>query len=183
MSLIDSEFDTRNVLDHYKGRSTELIREDVQKHTFPYALCMSQLQGDFNISTLFRSGNALGARELFYYGKKKFDRRGLIGVQNYSKLTHLKSFESLFSLKEKYVFVGLELTDAAVDLRIFEWPEKPFMILIGEESCGLSKEVLDICDFVVKINQVGSVRSMNASVAGSIAMYDYSSKLKDIQNA
>jgi len=38
---------------------------------------------------------------------------------------------------------------------------------------GISDEILDICDDYVYIQQRGSVRSMNAAVAGSIAMNSF----------
>lgn len=39
--------DNRNVDDKYKGWLADLIREDVQKHTFPYAVMMENWMGDF----------------------------------------------------------------------------------------------------------------------------------------
>lgn len=167
--------DTRNVLDKYKGLSEEEIRKDVKENSFPFAFCMQQIQGDFNISNVLRSGNAFGVREAFYFGNKKWDRRGAVGVHHYTPFTYLKTLDDLIALKEKYVFVAIEQTSRAVEITDFEWPDNTLMIF-GEESCGISKEVLAISDQEVIIPQFGSVRSLNAASAASIAMWDYVSK-------
>jgi tRNA G18 (ribose-2'-O)-methylase SpoU len=171
------ELDTRNVQDRFKHWTTDLIKETVKKESLPFSVLMQQLESDFNIGSVFRSANGFGASEVYYYGKKRYDRRGQVGVNNYFDIKFLKTLDDVSSLKEKYKFVALELTENAVDLRSFVWPNNSLMI-IGEESLGVSKELLDMSDYVVKIPLMGSVRSYNAACASSIAMYDFVSKYK-----
>lgn len=45
-------------------------------------------------------------------------------------------------------------------------------LVIGGEGTGIGKRVSEKCDFLVKIPMVGSVTSLNASVAASIMMYE-----------
>lgn len=167
--------DNRNVLDKYKGMSEEKIIEQIQENSFPFAFCMQQIQGDFNISNILRSANALGAREAFYIGKRQWDRRGAVGVQNYTRLKHLKDIGELQDLKSKYKFVALEQAPTSVPMTNFEWPENTLMIF-GEESCGVDPEILKLADYIVEIPQFGSVRSLNAGTAAGVAMWDYVSK-------
>lgn len=165
-----------NVVDKYKGLNTETIREDLKKTALPFAVCMAQIHGDFNFSTLIRNSNAFGAQEVFYFGKKKFDRRGALGTYHYTDVRYLEDMNSLAALKTKYTFVAVENVFGAVGLFDFKWPDNPLM-LFGEESNGLSEEVLALCDHVVSIDMRGSVRSINVGCASSIVMYDYSSKM------
>lgn len=164
-----------NVSDKYKlDRLTkwtkELIREDVQKNTFPYAVAMENWLGDFNLSSCLRNANAFGAREFFYVGNKHYDRRGAVGTQHYTSVVHLRTTEELSKLKEKYTLVGVENTvSGAVELAKFEWPSNPLFIF-GEEGVGLTPETISICDKFIYINQYGSVRSLNAAVASGIIM-------------
>lgn len=167
--------DFRNVLDCYKGLSNEEIRTQVQAKTLPYAVCMQHMQGDFNISSVIRNANAFGARKVFYYGQKRYDKRGAISQYHYTDVQYLTSLSDLISLKREYTFVGLELTDKAEPLGSFVWPKNP-LILIGEESKGLVQEVLDLCDHQVYIPMRGSTRSINAAAAGGVAMYDFMNK-------
>jgi 23S rRNA (guanosine2251-2'-O)-methyltransferase len=46
------------------------------------------------------------------------------------------------------------------------------MIVIGAEEKGLRPLVKVACDFLVSIPQIGPVDSLNASVAGAVAMYE-----------
>jgi TrmH family RNA methyltransferase len=47
----------------------------------------------------------------------------------------------------------------------------PVALIIGNEANGLSREVVAACDDVVSLAMPGGSESLNASVAGSIAMY------------
>ncbi len=45
-------------------------------------------------------------------------------------------------------------------------------IVIGSEGEGISRLVLEKCDFKVKIPMMGNVNSLNASVAASLFLYE-----------
>lgn len=167
---------TRNVTDEFKSIPTEEIKRIVKERTLPFAVLMVNTQGDYNLGTVLRTGNALGAREIFYYGRKRWDRRGACGVMNYSDLIFLPNFEDIVALKSKYRFVGLEQNERSQNLRAYQFKPNT-LIVAGEENCGLSSEVLDLCDDVVEIKQRGSVRSMNVGVAAGIAMFECAGKL------
>jgi len=164
-----------NVIDKYKDYSwnVELIKQDVKNNTFPYAVLMEHFKGDFTIGSVLRSCNALGANKMYYYGKKKYDRRSTVGTYHYTDMINLKEYSDLINLKNDYVFVALENNiQGTVPIYDYEWDENS-LIIVGEEGNGVSQEVLNICDKFVHIPQYGSVRSVNAAVAASIAMNDY----------
>ena len=50
---------------------------------------------------------------------------------------------------------------------------KKKIIVIGNESNGVSKEIQDIADEKAKIPMIGKTESLNASVAAGIVMYEY----------
>lgn len=164
--------DTRNIKDEYKNWSEDLIKKDLRTKVFPYAVMMQQIQGDFNMGTVIRNANAFGASQVYYFGKRKWDRRSAVGTHIYTDVTFLSSIEEVVALKSQYVFVGLELCDRSVDLKEFIWPTNTLLI-VGEEGPGIQPEILVLCDHVVKISMVGSVRSLNAGTASGIAMADY----------
>jgi tRNA G18 (ribose-2'-O)-methylase SpoU len=167
--------DSRNIADRYKYDrfvkwTTEMIKTDLQQKSFPFAVLMENFQGDFNLSSVLRSCNAMNGREMFYLGKKQYDRRGTVGTHHYTDIINVPNYEQLLKLKERYTFVALENSvPEAQTIYDFVWPENP-LIIIGEEGVGITKETLSLCDKYVYIPQYGSVRSMNAAVAGSIAM-------------
>src|ERR1700744_3215578 len=64
--------------------------------------------------------------------------------------------------------VGVEITDAAVDLPPFHHPTRAAYVF-GAERFSLSPQVLKACDFVVKIPTRFSI---NVGMAGAIVLYD-----------
>jgi 23S rRNA (guanosine2251-2'-O)-methyltransferase len=48
----------------------------------------------------------------------------------------------------------------------------PVCVVMGSEDTGLSPEVLRICDSLLKIPILGSIQSLNVSVAASVLLYE-----------
>jgi tRNA G18 (ribose-2'-O)-methylase SpoU len=167
-----------NVADCYKEWTKELIKDDLDKKSYNISVLMSNLLGDFNIGSVVRSANALGAREVFYFGKKHIDKRGCVGTHNYTKINYV-NIEDIFKLKEKYVFVALENNRnyKIENLKEFIWPkDKEILLILGEEGLGISDELLKISDHIVEIPLTGSVRSLNVASACTVALYDFIAK-------
>jgi tRNA G18 (ribose-2'-O)-methylase SpoU len=166
-----------NVIDEYKQLSKVEIQRKVEEKTFPFAIMMMQIMGDFNFGTLVRNANAFGAREVFYYGpRKKWDRRGSVGTHHYTPVSFKKigDYDSIHELKEKYPhFIAMDIIPGeSIDMRSHSL--KPGSLLIfGEEGCGLPLEILGMCEKTVHIPQRGSVRSINVGTASGVAMYDF----------
>lgn len=170
--------DTRNVNNKYKGWLEELIREDVFKNSFPYAVMMEHLDGDFNIGTMVRNANGLGASEVFYFGKRRWDRRGAVGTHHYTNITYIETFADVAALAERYVLIGIDNVPGwSVPVTDFQWAKNTLMIF-GEEGRGLSPEMCKLCSAIVEIPMHGSVRSLNVGTASGIVMYDYVNKFK-----
>ena len=45
-------------------------------------------------------------------------------------------------------------------------------IVVGSEGFGISRLILEKCDFLVKIPMLGQITSLNASVAGALMIYE-----------
>jgi 23S rRNA (guanosine2251-2'-O)-methyltransferase len=66
--------------------------------------------------------------------------------------------------------VGLDMADTAqtlsdVDLNL------PIGLIVGHEGQGLRRLVGETCDIILQLPMRGHVESLNAAVAGSIALY------------
>lgn len=165
----------RNVIDDFKTLTDEEIKARVAAKRFSYAVLMTHLALDYNLSGVLRVGNALGA-QVYYYGERRFDKRGAVGVHRHSPITWCPDIASVLALMRTYTFVGLEQTARSIPLHHFDWnTAKPPLLVVGEETRGLqaTPEILDMCSQLVEIQQVGSVRSMNATTSVAIASYDF----------
>jgi TrmH family RNA methyltransferase len=63
---------------------------------------------------------------------------------------------------------------ASTTLREFRWPSETVLV-VGNETSGLSHAYRELCDDVVTIPMRGTATSLNASVATSIALYELDS--------
>jgi len=171
----------RNVIDKYRGMPESDIKKDLEANCHSFAVMMEHWKGDFNISTMIRNANAFNAKEVFYIGKKKWDRRGAVGTHHYTPLRHLKSFKELKELKSLYTLVAIDNNiPGTSELSNFDWNllKKQRLMAFGEEGQGLTEEMLKSCEFAVEITQYGSVRSLNVGTSSGIVMFDYVNKLK-----
>jgi 23S rRNA (guanosine2251-2'-O)-methyltransferase len=50
--------------------------------------------------------------------------------------------------------------------------DRSLALVVGSEGKGLSRLVRERCDFLIKLPMCGRVSSLNAAVAGSIALYE-----------
>lgn len=166
-----------NVADHLKGKTIEEIKQHLQSTAFPFAVCMEHIIGDFNMGTVIRNANAFNAKEVFYVGEKKWDKRSAVGVYNYTDVQWVPTVEEFKKLAERYTIVGIDNVPGAVSLRGYHWPHNPLMVF-GEEGTGLTPEMLALCQVVVEIPMFGSVRSLNCGTASGIMMYDFYSKFE-----
>lgn len=168
----------RNVIDEFKDLSEDDIKKELQSTAFPYAICMENLINDFNISSVFRNANAFNAKEVFYIGDKKFDRRGMQGVHNYMDITWLSTIDDFIKLQDKYTIVGIDNVPGAISLQEYSWKENT-LVVFGSESVGLTPAMRSFCKELVYIKQYGSVRSLNVATASGIIMNDIVTKFQN----
>jgi len=177
-----------NVIDYYKEWETKAILGDLDTKRKNFTVLCSNIENDFNISTVIRNSNAFLASEVWIYGRKQYDRRGAVGTQNYTHFKHVKDIENVHNeirvLKQKHGnirIVGIDNVDGAFPINTYAWPNHQHILMIfGQEKNGVPKELLDICDEVLYIKQYGSVRSLNVGTASGIAMYSYCGHLDSI---
>ena len=169
----------RNVADYLKWMTDSETKKYLDEQRLNFSVLIMNLLFDNNAGNIVRSANAFGANEIILYGHKKFDRRASVGAEFYSHFRHLKYTEDLDELFKEYeMIVAVENVSDAVPLRSFEWNKnKKTLMIFGQESEGIPKEILDKCHAVVTIKQRGSVRSLNVAVAAGIVMNDYGEKV------
>lgn len=168
----------RNRPDYLKWMSDEEVKKYLEGRKLNFGVLIVNILYDNNAGNIVRSANAFGAKEIILYGRKKIDRRASVGTEFYMKFRHIKFVEDLDEVFAGYdLSVAVENTPDAMPLYDFEWNKsKKTLLVFGQESAGIPKEVLDKCHHKVAIVQLGSVRSLNVSVAAGIVMHDYCQK-------
>ena len=97
--------DPRNVIDYYKYWTNDAINAHLDTNRHNFGVLCSNLANDFNISTVIRNNNAFLAKEVYIYGRKKWDRRGAVGAHLYSRIYHLPTEEALDSINQTEIYL------------------------------------------------------------------------------
>lgn len=160
-----------NVVPAYKGMTVEQVKGAIKR--YPFSVAMYNPSYGINMGAVLRSCNAFAAQEYICVGKKKFDRRGSLGVQNYENIQHFPDWKSSLNWmrQQKYLLVGVDYVEGiSVPIHELEaYPGHPVFIL-GNERDGLPSHVLNEADLFVHIEQFGSIPSLNVAQAATVIM-------------
>jgi 23S rRNA (guanosine2251-2'-O)-methyltransferase len=74
--------------------------------------------------------------------------------------------------KEKGLFVAGLDAEGSVDVHEMSIADGPMVLVVGSEGRGLSRIVAAACDMLVSIPMSSGMESLNAGIAGSIALYE-----------
>jgi len=136
-----------------------------------FGIGVEGISKSMNAGAIFRTAHAFGASFVFTVGAVYGRRQGALA--DTSKAVEQLPFYDFPKLNDMLLpkdcrVVGVELTDDAVTLPSFRHPSRCAYIL-GPERGSLSPEMVDKCEFVVKIPTQFCI---NVSVAAALIMYD-----------
>ena len=147
-----------------------------------HIIMLDEISSTENIGSIARSAAALGISSYLLpkQGPHHYGRRALrVSMGHISMLkTHLYDdiFSCLQTIKANgYTIFAAEVTQDSIPLSDVQVPEK-WVLLMGHEGKGVSKEVLQSCDEVVSIEMIEGIKSFNVAVAASIMMYQFKHK-------
>lgn len=169
--------DTRNLIDQYKGLSTDQILYELGKHRTPLEIAIENLEHDFNIGSIVRTANSFNVSKIHIIGKKKYNRRGAMCTDKYLEIIHHSSLDDFLKTQNNRELVAIENnTPRANPLHNKEFTQNTTLIF-GSENSGISSELLSIAHDVRYIESFGSTRSINVGAAAAIAMYEYTRQI------
>jgi len=166
--------DIRNVIDKYKGLSVAEIKDDLDRSRHDFHVAIENFQHDFNIGTIARNANAFNAAGIHIIGRRHWNRRGAMKTEAYMNIFHHKTVMEFinWAKQNNLKLIAIDNQKGSKKLNEIEL-EKGSILVFGNESDGLSKEMVEACKEMVAIEQFGSTRSVNVGVASGILMYEF----------
>lgn len=166
--------DTRNVIDKYKGLSVAEIKDDLDRSRHDFHVAIENFQHDFNIGTIARNANAFNAAGIHIIGRRHWNRRGAMKTEAYMNIFHHETVMEFidWAKQNNLKLIAIDNQKGSKKLNEIEL-EKGSILVFGNESDGLSKEMVEACEEMVAIEQFGSTRSVNVGVASGILMYEF----------
>lgn len=161
----------------YKYYDLEDIVNNACKE-YPLIVMLDSLEDPHNLGAILRTCDAAKVDGVII-GKNRSVRlndtvaRVSTGAIEYVKVCEVTNLtETIKKLKKLgYWIVGAEYRETSVDYRSIKY-DMPVCLVIGSEGKGISQLVTKNCDYLVKIPMLGHVNSLNASVSGSILIYE-----------
>jgi 23S rRNA (guanosine2251-2'-O)-methyltransferase len=165
-----------NVSDYQYYELDELIQSVAEKGEDPFFIILDEITDPHNLGSIIRTADAVGAHGVIIPKRRSVHitptvAKASAGAVEYvpvCKVTNIVN--TIKTLKEH----GLWIAAADMDGQTFYEQNLtgPIGLVIGSEGFGISRLVKKNCDFIVKMPMVGNVTSLNASVAGSILLYE-----------
>ncbi|MGD0020448.1 MAG: 23S rRNA (guanosine(2251)-2'-O)-methyltransferase RlmB [Candidatus Limnocylindrales bacterium] len=159
----------------------DLLARAIERQEPPFVIVLDSLEDPQNFGSLLRTAEASGVHGVVYPTHRQAPLSPAAIKASAGAVEHLLLVpvddlaEALTDLHVRGLrIVGSDadapLTARQADLR------GPVAIVVGSEGQGLGPAVRRRCDTVVRIPMRGHVTSLNASVAGSILLYEASSQ-------
>ena len=151
--------------------------EEEIKYTEDIIIVLDGIQDPGNLGTILRTVDSVGLSQIIlsktsvdaYNPKVVRSTMGAIFrvkiIESEDLVTTLKNMK-----KHKYKVVA---TSPSGTENIYEMDYNKKVIVIGNESKGVSQEILDVSDSKVKIPMLGKTESLNAGIATGVILYEY----------
>ncbi len=139
------------------------------------SLYLDDVQDPGNVGTIFRTALSFGFDTVYVTNKTAFEYNSKVIQASQGAIFELNIIHTdkskLIELQKKgYKLVSTALRNNSVFAHefIFKKSEK-YVIILGNEGNGISKDILDLSDVSLKINIKG-MESLNVAIAGGIIM-------------
>ena len=148
-------------------------------------LVLDNVLDTYNIGSFFRLADAVAAKAVILCGECEYPpshriHKAAVGTEEWVPWEYYKStVDALKTLREREPdinIVAVEQDDRAISLLDFQAnldEMRPAAIVLGHETNGVEKVVLDVCDQIVEIPMLGINKSLNVHVSATIVLYSW----------
>lgn len=172
--IINNQGVVAEVNDFYLYRLEDIIK----KNNKSLIVVLDSLEDPHNLGAILRTADAAGVDGVIIPKNRSVKLNSTVAKVSTGAIFSVKCVEvvnlvaTLKKLKEfGYWIVGAEAKEDSQDFTKLKY-DMPTVLIIGSEGKGISRLVLEQCDFLVKIPMVGKVNSLNASVSAGILIYE-----------
>ena len=155
----------------------DVLRGAQKQGQRPFVLALDHLQDPHNLGALLRTAEAVGVHGVVIPERRAVGVTPAVVSASAGASEHVRVVQvtnlvrSLEALKAEGLWiVGMD-SDPASSLYHQVDLDRPLLLLVGAEGAGLSHLVRQSCDLVIRLPMCGRLQSLNASVAGGIALY------------
>jgi 23S rRNA (guanosine2251-2'-O)-methyltransferase len=156
----------------------EILAEADQRQEMPLLLILDCLQDPQNFGALLRTAEIVGVHGVVIPRRRAVGISPAVvnssaGATEHLLITRVTNLvRTMEELKAKRLWmVGLEDVPQAQPYHQSDLT-MPLALVVGSEGRGMGRLVRETCDIPIRLPMRGKVSSLNAAVAGSIALYE-----------
>jgi RNA methyltransferase, TrmH family len=158
--------------------------EDIDPAISTVWVALDRVRDPGNLGTIIRTADAVGASGVLLIG----DCTDPFAVETVrATMGSLFHVPILKTTKERFKqlaqnwpgSVAATHLKGSVDFRTPDYSE-PVLLVMGNEQQGLEDDVVEACETIIRIPQVGEADSLNLAVATGIALYEIRRKHLDL---
>jgi 23S rRNA (guanosine2251-2'-O)-methyltransferase len=159
----------------------DILAVSIERNEPSFVLVLDSLEDPQNVGTLLRSAEAAGTHGVVFPTRRQARLTPSAVKASAGAVEHLllAAVDDLPGVLADLHIRGLRIVgadaDAALSVREADL-RGPLAIVVGSEGQGLGPAIRRRCDLLVRIPMRGAVGSLNASVAGSILLYEASTQ-------
>lgn len=157
---------------------SEEERKKVKKN--PVYIILDNVLDTYNIGAVFRLADAVAAEKVLLCGGTETPpnhriKKASINTTEWVEWQYTSTaVEAISNLKSQIVniqIIAVEQDERSVPYNTVEYAF-PVALVVGHETDGVSKEVLDLCDQIVEIPMWGVNTSLNVMVSLGIVLFE-----------
>jgi len=155
----------------------EILELANRKRELPFVLLIDSLQDPQNFGTLLRTAEVVGVHGVVIPLARTVEVTPAVvnassGASEHLLLAQSNLSQAMDALKESDVWVvGLDQEGETLNEKSDRHLKSALGLVVGSEGEGLHELTRKKCDILLKLPMRGQIESLNASVAGSIALY------------
>ncbi len=156
--------------------TTKDTEQRISDHLLPIHIVLDNLRSSFNVGSIFRTAEALGALKIHLCGytptpDNAKTKKSALGTDNWIDWTYWESsIECLESLRAQGVQTYSFETDKKAKALDSFTPQFPCAIILGNERYGLGTPILRRSTEILKISLKGKKNSLNVGTCAAIAL-------------
>jgi 23S rRNA (guanosine2251-2'-O)-methyltransferase len=163
-------------MDELGRLSPEAFRETAK---LPLVVVLDNVRSMHNVGSFFRTADAFCIEAIYLCGftpmppHRDIHKTALGSTETVTWKYFGDTLGAVAQLQtEGYTLLAAEQTSQSTALHQYRWPlPKPLAVVFGNEVEGVSLPVLQQCETVVEIPQMGTKHSLNIGVAGGIVLW------------
>jgi 23S rRNA (guanosine2251-2'-O)-methyltransferase len=145
----------------------------------PIRIILDDIRSGHNVGSVFRTSDAFLVDKVYLCGKTPAPPhveiyKTALGAEDTIRWEKPTQAEDAIDecRKDGYIIIGIEQTTTSISLQQFSVDStKKYALILGNEVNGVSDELLNYCDTIIEIPQLGTKHSLNVSVTAGIMIW------------